>query len=80
MGGPCDEMITAETKEEMMTKAMDHVKSAHPEMVAGIEAMTAEETAAWNEKFDKAWEEAEVVDEGPATPKEEEDEREIAMM
>ena len=80
MGGPCDEMIVAETKEEMMTKAMDHVRSAHPEMVAAIEGMSAEENAAWQEKFDKAWEEAEVVDEGPATPAEEEDEKEIAMM
>jgi predicted small metal-binding protein len=26
MGGPCDEMIMAETKEEMMQKGMDHVK------------------------------------------------------
>ncbi len=80
MGGPCDEMIVAETKEEMMTKAMDHVKMAHPEMVAGIEAMTAEENAAWQEKFDKAWEEAEVVDEGPSTPKEMEEEKEIEMI
>ena len=81
MGGPCDEMIMAETKEEMMQKGMEHVKTAHPEMVAAIDAMSPEEIAAWQEKFDKAWEEAEVVtDGGPATPKEEEEEKEIAMM
>jgi len=60
LGGPCDHVIEAETKEELMTKAMDHVKAAHPEMVADIEKMTPEEKEAWaNEKWAAAPEEAE---------------------
>lgn len=66
-GGPCDEVIVAATKEEMLSKGMDHVRAAHPEMVADIEKMTPEQNAEWQTMFDKAWDE---------TPDEVEEEKE----
>src|SRR5436853_75000 len=32
MGGMCDEPISAETSDEMMSKGMAHLDAAHPEM------------------------------------------------
>ncbi len=67
-GGPCEEYISAATKEEMLSKGMDHVRAAHPEMVADIEKMTPEENAAWQANFDKTWDETpeEVEEAAPA--------------
>jgi predicted small metal-binding protein len=74
LGGPCGHEITGETKEEMMTNAMDHVREFHPEMVADIEAMTPEESEKWaKDHLDKVWDE---------TPEEQEehDTKEVFMM
>jgi len=57
LGGPCDAAITANTSDEMMTKAMAHLESAHPEMAAKVKATPKDDPMmiAWNEKFAKDW-------------------------
>jgi hypothetical protein len=57
MGGMCDEAITAETPEEMLSKGMAHLETAHPEMAASIKAMPKDDPAmlAWSEKFMADW-------------------------
>jgi predicted small metal-binding protein len=55
MGGTCDDAMTANNPEEMIGKGMEHVKKAHPEMLAAIEAMPDAEMKTWREKFDKTW-------------------------
>jgi predicted small metal-binding protein len=57
MGGPCDAAITAETKEEMMSKGMAHLEAAHPEMAAKVKATPKDDPmmVAWNEKFEADW-------------------------
>jgi predicted small metal-binding protein len=58
LGGPCDHTITAESKDELMAKGMEHIKQAHPEMVADIENMSDEEMTKWKaEHLDKVWDE-----------------------
>jgi predicted small metal-binding protein len=60
MGGPCDTPISAETKEEMMSAGMAHLKSEHPEMAADIEAMPKDDPKMmeWGKMFEEAWEKA----------------------
>jgi hypothetical protein len=45
------------TPEEMMGNGMVHLKSAHPEMAADIEATPKDDPkmTAWSEKFMKDW-------------------------
>jgi predicted small metal-binding protein len=61
MGGMCDTPISAETKEEMIQKGMEHVEEAHPEMAANIKAMAKDDPKMieWSQNFDKTWEMAE---------------------
>jgi len=58
MGGTCDAKISAETKDEMIAKGMEHVKEAHPEMAADIAAMPKDDPkmVEWSQKFDADWE------------------------
>lgn len=60
MGGPCEEHITAATKDEMMSKGMAHLESAHPEMAATVKAMPKDDPTmvAWGEKFNADWDAA----------------------
>ena len=57
MGGPCDDAITASSSEEMMTKGMAHLESAHPQMAADVKATPKDDPkmVAWNEKFKADW-------------------------
>lgn len=55
LGGPCGASMMASTPDEMLKNAMEHVKMAHPEMVAGIEGMSDEENKKWNDMFMKKW-------------------------
>ena len=57
MGGPCDEKISAETKDEMMGNAMAHLESAHPEMAAQVKAMPKDDPmmVSWSQKFEEDW-------------------------
>ncbi len=59
MGGMCDAPITAGSKDEMMTKGMEHLEAVHPEMAATVKEMPKEDPSmvAWEEKFNKEWEE-----------------------
>jgi predicted small metal-binding protein len=61
MGGPCDAPIHGETKDELMNNGMEHVKAAHPEMVAAITNMSKEDGAKWQAEFDKQWDAAPTV-------------------
>ena len=58
MGGPCEEKISGATTEEMIGAGMEHIKAAHPEMAADIEAMPKDDPkmVAWFETFTKTWE------------------------
>ncbi|MDB5254993.1 MAG: hypothetical protein JWL92_369 [Candidatus Nomurabacteria bacterium] len=58
MGGMCDTAITAATPEEMINKGMDHLREAHPEMVASIESMPKDDPLMldWSKKFMEGWE------------------------
>lgn len=51
LGGPCETAISGNTADEMMNVGMEHVKAAHPEMVAGITNMTPEQGETWNKEF-----------------------------
>lgn len=57
LGGMCDEPITASTQEEMMTKGMQHLEKAHPEMAASVKKMpeTDPMMVKWQEDFQKTW-------------------------
>ncbi len=60
LGGPCEEQLTAETKDEMMSKGMAHLESAHSEMAAQVKSMPKDDPAmiSWNKKFEEDWESA----------------------
>ncbi len=60
MGGMCDAVMTAETKEEMLAKGMEHLEAAHPEMAATVKAMPKDDPmmVEWNKKFDEMWDAA----------------------
>ena len=55
MGGMCDEAVSGNTAEEVMTKGMKHLEEAHPEMAADVKAMPIDDPimVAWSEKFQK---------------------------
>jgi hypothetical protein len=57
MGGMCDEVVMGNTPEEMIAHGMEHLKLAHPEMVASIEAMPKDDPlmVKWQQDFDAAW-------------------------
>lgn len=57
MGGMCEEAMSAETKEEMMGKGMEHLKEAHPEMYATVTAMPTDDPkmVEWAQTFDATW-------------------------
>ena len=57
MGGMCDETVTAETQDEMMSRGMAHLEAAHPEMAATVKAMPHDDPTmvARGEKFKKDW-------------------------
>ncbi|MBP7741524.1 MAG: DUF1059 domain-containing protein [Candidatus Pacebacteria bacterium] len=58
MGGMCETVISAETKDEMMEKGMAHLEVAHPEMAESVKTMPADDPmmVAWVEKFNADWE------------------------
>jgi len=60
MGGMCDAAITANTKDEMMSKGMAHLEEAHPEMAADVKKMPKDDPlmVEWQSKFDKDWDAA----------------------
>ena len=60
MGGMCDEVMSAGSAEEMISKGMAHLEVAHPEMAATIKTMPKDDPmmVAWSEKFNKDWEAA----------------------
>lgn len=57
MAGPCDASMSAATSDEMMGKGMEHMREAHPEMAAEIEAMPKDDPkmVAWYDKFMADW-------------------------
>ncbi|NNM83594.1 DUF1059 domain-containing protein [Candidatus Parcubacteria bacterium] len=57
LGGPCDTAITAGSSDELLTKAMAHLESAHPQMAADIKATPKDspKMVAWGKKFEEDW-------------------------
>lgn len=43
-------MSTGETKEEVMSSLMTHMKEAHADKVSAMDAMSPEDVEAWNQK------------------------------
>lgn len=58
MGGMCDEAIAATSKEEMLSKGMEHLAAAHPEMAAQVQSMPKDDPqmVEWNTKFEADYE------------------------
>ena len=59
MGGMCDEPISGNTPEEIMSVGMAHVEKAHPDMAASIKAMPKDDPkmVEWGVQFQKTWDE-----------------------
>jgi len=49
--------ITANSSDEMMTKGMAHLESAHPQMAADVKAAPKDDPKmiAWSKKFAEDW-------------------------
>ncbi len=75
LGGSCDASMTAASAEEMVTLGMDHLKQAHPERAAEIDASTQEEKDAWMTDFQAKWDAApeDAADEAPVADATEEE-------
>ena len=60
LGGMCAASISAGSKEEMMTKGMEHLKEAHPDMAATVMAMSKDDPkmVEWQKTFDATWDAA----------------------
>ncbi|MGH7175156.1 MAG: DUF1059 domain-containing protein, partial [Minisyncoccia bacterium] len=54
MGGPCEEKISGNSKDEMMSNGMKHMEMAHPQMAADIKATPKDDPkmVEWGKKFD----------------------------
>ena len=57
MGGMCDTPLSADTYDGMMMVGMEHLKVAHPEMAASVEAMPKDDPmmVEWEKNFKKTW-------------------------
>lgn len=55
LGGPCDASMTADSSEEMLKKATEHVNEAHPEIVEQMKAMSKDDMDKWNADFKGKW-------------------------
>lgn len=60
MGGMCDTPISGNSKDELMANGMRHLEEAHPEMAAGVKAMSPDDPmmVEWAKKFDEMYEAA----------------------
>lgn len=54
MGGPCDRKISAETPEEMMDEAMNHMRTDHPNDKK-MTSMSEDEREDWKDGIMKKW-------------------------
>ena len=57
MGGPCDAELSADSYEEIMKVGWSHMKAAHSEMAATIEATPKDDPkmVEWEKDFNKTW-------------------------
>ena len=54
MGGPCDAKIQGSSSDEIIKKAMEHLKKEHPKMAVDVEAGSKNDPmmmAKWEKKF-----------------------------
>jgi predicted small metal-binding protein len=60
LGGPCEEAVTATTQDEMMSKGMAHLESAHPDMAEKVKSTPKDDPmmVSWMEKFQTDWDNA----------------------
>lgn len=58
LGGPCEEKISGNTPDELMTHAMTHLEATHPEMAADVKATPKDDPkmVEWSNKFKEDWE------------------------
>ncbi len=61
LGGECDEVLEAETWDDMVDEMTNHVIENHPETEKKMEKMYEEDPTKWSEEYKKVWETAEVV-------------------
>lgn len=56
LGGPCEEELTADTWEEMVSTMTDHVMMNHPETTKEMEKMHEEDPEKWGREHKPLWE------------------------
>ena len=57
MGGMCDAPLSSDSYDGIMKVGMDHLRTAHPEMITSIEAMSKDNPIMieWEKNFKKTW-------------------------
>ncbi|MDB5188108.1 MAG: hypothetical protein JWO50_628 [Candidatus Kaiserbacteria bacterium] len=58
LGGACDEKLTAESWDEMVTKMTKHVMDNHPDVAEEMEKMHNEDPKKWGSIMKPKWEAA----------------------
>lgn len=58
MGGMCDQALSAETKDEMLSVGMAHLEEVHPEMAETVKSMPKDDPmmVEWMDRFTADWE------------------------
>ena len=57
MGGPCEEMVSGSTPEEMVANGTKHLEEKHPEIAKSMAEMPQEAKDTWFADFKKKWDE-----------------------
>ena len=65
LGGPCDQLLTASTWDEMARAMTRHVMERHPETAKDMERMYNQDPKRWGREMRPKWE-ARAPDEGPS--------------
>jgi predicted small metal-binding protein len=58
LGGPCDQQLSAESWDEMVTVMTNHVMENHPETIKEMEKMHAEDPKKWGAEMKPKWDAA----------------------
>jgi len=55
LGGPCDQVLSANTWNEMVKAMTSHVMDKHPETAKSMEAMHNEDPKRWGSEMKPKW-------------------------
>jgi predicted small metal-binding protein len=56
LGGACDEMLSAQTWDEMVKTMTDHVMGKHPDVAERMKKMHDEDPEKWGKEMKQKWE------------------------